>query len=104
QGMKTKSPDTETSKISDDMVRQVDRVVAMTQEILDFSRGVSAVKMEVVDFPEFISSLFKFMSEDLRTKKIHLVKDLHFAGSVNIDQEKLARAFYNIIRNASDAM
>ncbi len=41
QVIKRKTGDSESSQLADEIIRQVDRFVSMTQEILDFSRGVS---------------------------------------------------------------
>ncbi|HTY35640.1 MAG TPA: GAF domain-containing protein, partial [Bacteroidota bacterium] len=41
QVMKKKSGNEEAAKLADEMIHQVDRFVNMTQEILDFTRGVS---------------------------------------------------------------
>ena len=50
QVMKKKSGNEEANKLADEMIHQVDRFVNMTQEILDFTRGVSASNFKELEF------------------------------------------------------
>jgi K+-sensing histidine kinase KdpD len=104
QVMKKKLGSEEDAKLADEMIRQVDRFVAMTQEILDFSRGVSAMNIEVVDFNETLEGILSFIEKDLNRRKIKLEKSLAIVGTMRLDQDKMARVFYNIAGNAADAM
>jgi signal transduction histidine kinase len=104
QVMKKKLGSEEDIKLADEMIRQVDRFVAMTQEILDFSRGISAMNIEVVDFNETMEGILSFIEKDLNRRKIKLEKNLAPVGNMKIDQDKMTRVFYNIAGNAADAM
>ncbi|MBI4548405.1 MAG: cyclic nucleotide-binding domain-containing protein [Ignavibacteriae bacterium] len=102
--MKSKTEDKETAKLADEMMHQVDRFVTMTQEILDFSRGVSSMNVQEVTFDDMMETILNFIDKDLKKRKVHLVKKLKFIGKVKVDPDKLMRAFYNIASNAADAM
>jgi signal transduction histidine kinase len=104
QVMKKKSADEETRKMADEMIAQVDRFVKMTQEILDFTRGVSSMNIQEVEFSEVMDAVLLFIAKDLTKKNIQLVQNTSFKGMVNVDQDKLMRVFYNIAGNAADAM
>lgn len=104
QVMKKKLGSEEDVKLADEMIRQVDRFVAMTQEILDFSRGVSAMNVEEVDFNDTMEGILSFIEKDLNRRKIKLEKNLLYRGKLKIDQDKMTRVFYNIAGNAADAM
>lgn len=104
QLMKQKSRGKETSKLAEEMIKQVDRFVTMTQEILDFSRGVSLMNIQSVSVPDLTETVLDFIEKDLTRHKVRLTKNLQFAGSINADEEKLARVFQNIASNAIDAM
>ncbi|MBI3111668.1 MAG: GAF domain-containing protein [Ignavibacteriales bacterium] len=104
QVMKKKSGNEEASKLADEMIRQVDRFVNMTQEILDFTRGVSSMNIQELDFEEVMNSVLDFIEKDLTKNNVQLVRKAEFAGKVNLDQDKLVRVFYNIASNARDAM
>ncbi len=104
QVMKKKSGNEEANKLADEMIHQVDRFVNMTQEILDFTRGVSASNFQELEFFDVMNSVLDFIEKDLEKNNIKLKKFAQFRGVVNIDQDKLVRVFYNIASNARDAM
>lgn len=104
QVMKKKGGNDEVSKLADEMIHQVDRFVNMAQEILDFSKGVSSTNMEVVQFEEIMEGVLMFIEKDLTKNNIKLDQKLQFKGKTKIDQDKIARVFYNIASNARDAM
>ncbi|HTY10326.1 MAG TPA: ATP-binding protein [Bacteroidota bacterium] len=104
QVMKKKSGNEEAGKLADEMIHQVDRFVNMTQEILDFSRGVSATNIQTAEFGEVMEGVLAFIEKDLTKRNIKLEKNLNFQGKVRIDQDKVVRVFYNIASNAADAM
>jgi signal transduction histidine kinase/CRP-like cAMP-binding protein len=104
QVMRKKAVDEEVIKLADEMIRQVDRFVNMTQEILDFSRGVSAMNLQETEFAELMEMVLMFIEKDLTKRNVTLKRDMQFAGKVTVDADKLMRVFYNIAGNAADAM
>ncbi len=104
QVMKKKSENEEAIKLADEMIRQVDRLVNMAQEILDFSRGVSATNIQEVELGEVMDAILSFIEKDLTKRNIQLVKDLKYTGKFKMDSDKMTRVFYNIASNAADAM
>jgi K+-sensing histidine kinase KdpD len=104
QVMKKKSGNEEANKLADEMIRQVDRFVNMTQEILDFTRGVSASNFQEFEFFDIMNDVLCFIEKDLEKNNVKLVKNAEYKGIVNLDQDKMVRVFYNIASNARDAM
>jgi signal transduction histidine kinase/CRP-like cAMP-binding protein len=104
QVMKKKSGNEEAGKLADEMIRQVDRFVNMTQEILDFTRGVSAINLQDLDFGEVMTGVLDFIEKDLEKNNVKLVRKCSFQGMVRLDQDKMIRVFYNLASNARDAM
>ncbi|MEE9288039.1 MAG: ATP-binding protein [Bacteroidota bacterium] len=104
QVIKKKSGNEEAVKLADEMIRQVDRLVNMLQEILDFSRGVSATKFEKIPLGDVMEAILAFIEKDLVKHKIELVRDLRYTGPMVMDPDKMSRVFYNIASNARDAM
>jgi CRP-like cAMP-binding protein/two-component sensor histidine kinase len=104
QVMKKKSGNEEAAKLADEMIHQVDRFVNMTQEILDFTRGVSSLNIAEVDFAEVMDNVLGFIEKDLTKNNVALVRETSFKGSVKLDRDKVVRVFYNIASNARDAM
>jgi K+-sensing histidine kinase KdpD len=104
QVMKKKSGNEEAAKLADEMIHQVDRFVNMTQEILDFTRGISAANFQELEFSEVMDGVLSFIEKDLEKNNVKLLKNAQFKGIVKMDQDKMVRVFYNIASNARDAM
>lgn len=104
QVMKKKSGNEEAAKLADEMIHQVDRFVNMTQEILDFSRGISSLNIQEYEFSEVMEGVLSFIEKDLTKNNVQLIRKDEFQGKVKLDQDKLIRVFYNIASNARDAM
>ncbi len=104
QVMKKKSGNEEAAKLADEMIHQVDRFVNMTQEILDFTKGVSSLNIAEVDFAEVMDNILGFIEKDLTKHNVELVRKTKFSGKVKLDQDKVVRVFYNVASNARDAM
>jgi K+-sensing histidine kinase KdpD len=104
QVMKKKSGNEEANKLADEMIHQVDRFVNMTQEILDFTRGVSASNFQELEFFDVMNAVLDFIEKDLEKNNVKLKRFAQFKGIVNLDQDKMVRVFYNIASNARDAM
>jgi signal transduction histidine kinase/CRP-like cAMP-binding protein len=102
--IKKKSKEDDVARMSDQIMQQVDRSVRMAQEILDFSRGVSEIKKETVATDELLSAGLELVETELSRKRVQLVRDVRYHGTCNVDMNKMVRVFYNIARNAMDAM
>lgn len=104
QVIKRKIGDSETARLADEIIRQIDRFVTMTQEILDFSRGIRAIRLDDIELGDFMAEALAFIAEDLGKRKIKLVRDFKYTGPCRLDLEKMNRVFYNLAINAADAM
>lgn len=104
QLMKQHAATKSLKQVADEMIVQIDRFVMMAQEILDFSRGVSDLKIESISFPSFVETIFSFLEKDLERRNITLVSAIEYKGKVSFDPDKIMRVFYNIVGNAADAM
>ncbi|HUI65264.1 MAG TPA: ATP-binding protein [Bacteroidota bacterium] len=104
QVIKKKTGDAESAQLAEEMIRQVDRFVNMTQEILDFSRGISDVHLETVLLDEVLEGAIAFIEKDLNKRNVTLVRDFQYTGECTMDVEKMVRVFYNLAGNAADAM
>jgi CRP-like cAMP-binding protein/anti-sigma regulatory factor (Ser/Thr protein kinase) len=104
QVIQKKSPTEEAAQLAEEIIRQVDRFVNMTQEVLDFSRGISEIKTEEVVLGEVLDSMLSFVERDLAKRNIVTVRQLDYTDRCVMDIEKVVRVFYNIAANAADAM
>lgn len=102
--IKRRATEEETSRMSDEMMKQVDRFVNMAQEILDFSRGVSEMKREEITVPELIEAGLDILKGETRRRNIRVRTDLQYTGVCMVDIEKMIRVIRNIAGNAMDAM
>jgi signal transduction histidine kinase len=104
QMLKKKACDQESSTLLDEITKQIDRLVKMAQEVLDFSRGVSQMNAQRTNFKEFLTGVLWFLRSDFEYKKIDLQIDSAFDGEIEIDTDKMTRVILNIAGNAADAM
>lgn len=102
--IKTQSDSPNASRMGQEMINQVDRLIAMTQEILDFARGTSHLHLETVDLGTALKGILDFIETDLTTRSMTLQRDLTYTGTCTLDVDKLSRALYNLASNAADAM
>ncbi len=89
---------------SQTITNSIDQLVDMTQEILDFARGVSITSLEPVNMAEFIQSLSSVIQVEFELRGICYQGSCTYEGTMKMDKGKLKRAIYNIINNARDIM
>lgn len=104
QVLKKKTGNEEAAHLVDEMIRQIDRLVNMAQEVLDFSKGVTQLNIKPVDFGTFISDVLKFIETDYERKNITLIREIEYSGQIEIDSDRMTRVLLNIAGNAADAM
>lgn len=104
QVLKKKAPSDETSTLVDEIIKQIDRLVNMAQEVLDFSRGTSILNIQKTRYDEFINGVLLFIRKDFEKKGIIIENNCNYDGEVEIDPDKMTRVILNIAGNAADAM
>ncbi|HEX9655283.1 MAG TPA: ATP-binding protein [Bacteroidota bacterium] len=104
QVIKKRSGNEEASRMAEEIIRQVDRFVNMTQEILDFSRGISEIHLQDTDVGVLMDTALRFIEQDLNKRKVTLERKLSYTGACLLDLDKMVRVFYNLATNAADAM
>ncbi|HEX7344836.1 MAG TPA: ATP-binding protein, partial [bacterium] len=86
------------------IVREVQRLVDMADEILRFSRGDHEIKLSEVEFPTYVDGIFELMQLELENGKVRLEKRVEYQGAVALDADKFKSVFFNIVSNAMSAM
>jgi len=104
QVLRKKTTEKAVIEFLDDMVQEIDRFLSMTQEILDYSRGLSVMNIQVVNFGETMESMATYIEREVSRRNVQVERKLEFSGTLKIDPDKLLRAFYNVAINAIDAM
>jgi signal transduction histidine kinase len=81
----------------------VDRMMQMTNELLDFSRGVSNLNLERVT----IEQLMRPVDEDVLSRLergVQVDKRIDYAREIEVDRHRIARLLVNVVKNALEAM
>lgn len=101
-------PPERRAKHSQAIKAQINRMVNMTQDILDFTRGEVHLNKSAVKLSELIREIEKIYTERLAKQGINLECrcriDSGYPDSVVIDREKMWRAIVNLVNNAREAM
>ncbi len=104
QVLKKKEDDEESAELLDEIIRQIDRLVDMSQELLHFSSGVTQLNILRVSFVELLSGALHFLERDFEKKNIEIHTDIRYDGEIETDPDKMTRVLLNIGGNAGDAM
>ncbi len=87
------------------IVAEIDRIVGMTQDLLEFSYGQQRpLKLQTCSAKELIEELLALEQCHLASRKISIQTELQYTGFFPVDPAKLTRVFTNIVDNACDAM
>lgn len=92
-----------------DCARQIldecDRMTAMIEEILEFTRGGRMPMNPVrIPLPELSDRLRRHMSHDFEARGARFQEELSYSGPVVLELDRMMRALANIASNALDAM
>ncbi len=89
---------------ADTVLKQFQYIGSMTAEILAFARGESKILLRRVYLHQFVEELAELLDKELEPRQIDVVFDLNYRGTARFDEGKMRRVFYNIARNAAEAM
>jgi signal transduction histidine kinase len=84
--------------------RSADRMLGMTQELLDYSRGTTSLHLETVTVGQLLEELEDQALHRLPLAGIRVEKQISFSGELQIDRSRFVRLLLNIIKNAAEAM
>lgn len=83
---------------------QVDRMVNMAQDILDYSYGKKSLNLVQVEFTDALLQKVEFQRNKFESKKIDLQVNMPEPFYASIDTNKFTRVIDNIINNAYEAL
>ncbi len=104
EALRNISGNEEAAELADEVIEQIDRLVNMVQEILDFSRGVSSTNMRKIQIGELMDKVLTFLDKEIEKQNLKIEKKLDYTGPCVLDPDKMERVFHNIASNAIDAM
>ena len=94
----------ENQKYSDIICDEIDRLVDMTKELLEFSKGKTSINIQSVNVEQYIKGVASFLERDFAKSNINLHINVDYQGNVDIAPDKMRRVIFNIANNARDAM
>lgn len=84
---------------------EVEQMVEMVEEILEFSRGSKMkLSLQPCDVEQVVAEVVEVLKRVFSEQGIELVTKLTCTKKIYADKEKLKRVFYNIANNAKEAM
>ncbi|HYR06827.1 MAG TPA: HAMP domain-containing sensor histidine kinase [Longimicrobium sp.] len=86
------------------LVRAVDRMTRMIQDLLEYARGVEQVTFSDVPVQALLAELDEIALCKLEGQGIQVERLIRFSGDVHCERDLLVRALLNLITNARDAM
>jgi signal transduction histidine kinase len=95
---------TERLKDSEIILKQFDTINGMIKETLAFAKGERELLLRKVYLNRFLDEIAEFLQREFAAQKIELRMQGSFRGALRMDENKMKRLFYNIARNAMEAM
>lgn len=100
----TNYSDAEREDIYNSIRGEIERMVEMTSEVLDFTRGEISLNRENIVLERFLGEAVEPMGSALKKKEVS-ISFSHGAGApVSIDRRRFRRVVENLVGNAIDAM
>ncbi len=96
--------DDDRREFSATMCAEIDRLVGMCQEILDFARGTTSLATEKLPLDELIAQTIAALEIRAREHGVELETHLGFGDLVEADPGRLQRVVRNLCVNAIEAM
>lgn len=100
--IQSSTTDAGTMQLANHIKEAIDRMAAMTRELVDYSRGQTQLKLETVNVANFVRQLEPDFSKCRVACDVQIA--VNFNGSVRIDRHRMLRVFGNLIKNAREAM
>ena len=94
--------DETTTKMAALINDAVDSMWAMTNELIDFSRGSTQLKLESIKVGELIHKLNQDFAKCRPIVDVRI--EVLYDGRINVDRHRIMRVFSNLIKNAREAM
>ncbi len=88
----------------DEVLRQFDQLSAMQREVLEFARGERNVFIRKVFLQKFFSDVTRQLALEIDGRAVELEVDVETKLVARFDEGRMARAIFNLTRNAVEAM
>jgi signal transduction histidine kinase len=94
--------DETTTKMASLINEAVEKMRAMTDELLDFSRGSTRLNLSSIKVGELVHKLNQDFAKCRPIVDVRI--EILYEGRIKVDTHRLTRVFANLIRNAREAM
>ncbi len=95
----------ERKEYSGMIIKEVDRLVGMVEDLLSFTRGFKTrLTLERIGAEEFIGSLIPYIEKDMAARDIAVVRRVDYSGDLLLDVERFKRVVFNIAGNAREEL
>jgi signal transduction histidine kinase len=86
------------------ILKQFDQLTAMQREVLEFARGERSIFVRRVYLRKFFADLRQQIVHEIGDRPIELKLDIDTKVVARFDEGRMARAIFNLLRNAIEAM
>ena len=92
------------AEYADDVLRQFDVLTSMQREVLEFARGERNIFIRRVFLKKFFAEVMRQLSHEVDGRAVELEADIDTKVVARFDEGRVARAIFNLARNAVEAM
>ncbi len=94
----------ETSRRTQRIVREVDRLTAMVTDLLDYSRSTKKLALEPTLLGNLLNDTFDPLRDAFEKRGVRLELNIHVLDPVLLDPHRIQRVIHNLALNAAEAM
>ncbi len=94
----------EASQVNELIKRHISSVSSIVDSSLEFLSGKNNQNLIRKNVKNVLNNILNLLSEYVETRKVKLYKKIDTEAEVNIDEEKLYNAFFQLAKNACDSM
>ena len=91
-------------QMTDIILKSVERMEAMTQEMLDFARGTTQLTLDTVSMATLLKDLEDQEFAKCASQGIMAIKEIRWQGEIVLDANRVLRLLANLVKNAREAM
>lgn len=104
QMIERKSKDPQMARFTTIIDGAVEQMAGMTQELLEYSRGVTHLKVERVLVGTIVAQIEEQCLARLAAQGIRVERTVAYVGWVTVDAQRLLRLLLNLLKNAQEAI
>jgi signal transduction histidine kinase/putative methionine-R-sulfoxide reductase with GAF domain len=104
QMMANTADEAKRKEYADLVLKQFDNIAAMQREVLEFARGEKRILVRRVYVAKYFEELVADLKREFAGSGVDLVLELGDKSTARLDENKIARAVHNLVRNAVEAM